>query len=172
MNRLLKPFIFLLAGIYLVMDAVFMAVAKPVAGWLADRRIFDGLRRWIVSLGPYPTLALFVVPLVVLEPIKPVAAYLAATTHVKAGIAILVIGEVLKFIVVERLFTVSRDKLMSIAAFAWAHGQYRQIMDWIQATEAWQAVRRLTRIAQYAVRIYLMEFRASQKPALISFQSR
>jgi hypothetical protein len=169
-NRLLKPFIVFLASIYFVVDAVFMPLVEPVAEWLADRRIFNGLRGWIVSLRPYPTLALFAVPLIVLEPIKPLAAYLAATGHVMAGGAIFLVGEVLKLVLVERLFTVSRNKLMSIVAFAWAYGEYRQIRNRLESTEAWQAVRRWSKIARYGVRIYLLELKTSQKPARISFQ--
>lgn len=172
MNRLLKPIIFLLASIYFVVDAVFMTVAAPVADWLADRKIFDGLRNWIISLRPYPTLALFAVPLLILEPVKPGAAYLAATGHVAAGVALFVVGEILKLVCVERLFAVSRNKLMSIPAFAWAYRQYRQVMDWLEATAAWQAARRWSKVAQYSVRIYLLELRSTNQPARISFQHR
>jgi hypothetical protein len=112
------------------------------------------------------------VPLIVLEPIKPVAAYLGATGHVMTGVAIFVVGEILKLVLVERLFTVSRDKLMSIAAFAWTYGQYRQMRDWLESTEAWQAVRRWSKIALYSARIHLLQFKSFQKPVRISVQSR
>jgi len=169
-NRLLKPLIFLLASIYFVVDAVFIAVSRPVAKWLADRRVFEGLKAWIVSLGPYPTLLLFVAPLIVFEPAKPAAAYLAATGHVAMGVVVFVVAEIFKLVLVERLFAVSRDKLMSIAAFAWAYRQYRQIRQRLEETDAWQAIRRLSKIAQYTVRSYLLEL--SQRSARISFQQR
>jgi hypothetical protein len=169
-NRSLKPLVLLLAAIYLVVDAVFIAVANPVADWFADRRVFEGLRAWIASLGPYATLALFAVPLIVLEPAKPAAAYLAATGHVGIGLGVFVVSEIVKLVLLERLFAVSRDKLMSISAFAWAYHQYRQIMNRLEGTEAWQAVRRLSKIARYAVRSYLLALR--QKPARISFGQR
>ena len=172
MNRLLKLFVYVLAGIYFVVDALFMIVATPVADWLAERRIFDGLRRWIVSLRPYPTLALFAVPVILLEPVKPVAAYLAATGHMVLAVEIFVLGEILKLVLIERLFALCRDKLMSIAAFAWAYRQYRQVMDWIESTAAWQAVRRWYKIAQYSLRSYVLELKRFQRPLRISFQSR
>jgi len=171
-NRLLKPVIYVLAGIYFVVDAVFLIVATPVADWLADRRIFEGLRRWILSLHRYSTLALFAVPVIILEPVKPAAAYLAATDHVVAGLAILVLGEILKLVLIERLFVLCQDKLMSIPAFAWAYAQYRLVRDWVEATDAWQAVRRWCKIAQYAVRMSVLEWRTSQRPDRISFQER
>jgi thiol:disulfide interchange protein len=171
-NRLLKPVIVLLASIYFVLDAVFMTVARPIADWLAERRILDGLRRWIASLRPYPTLALFAVPVIILEPVKPVSAYLAATGHVMLAMAIFILGEILKLVLVERLFVLSRDKLMSIPAFAWSYRQYRQVMDWIVATDAWQAVRRTYKIAQYHARSYVLELRTSRRPVGVSFQPR
>jgi hypothetical protein len=58
-NRSLKPIILVLATVYFVVDAVLMVVARPLADWLSERRIFCGLKGWIVSLRPYPTLALF-----------------------------------------------------------------------------------------------------------------
>jgi hypothetical protein len=171
-NRLLKPVIYVLAGIYFVADAVFATIATPVADWLAERRILDGVRRWIVSLRPYPTLALFAVPVIVLEPVKPIAAYLAATGHVVLAVAIFVLGEILKLVLIERLFALCHAKLMSIPAFAWGYRQYRQIMDWFVATDAWQAVRRGYKLAQYKIRTSVRELKTSQRLARISFQPR
>jgi hypothetical protein len=171
-NRLLKPVIYVLAGIYFVVDAVFLVVATPVADWLADRKVFEGLRRWTLSLNPYPTLALFAVPVIILEPVKPVAAYLAATGHVVTAVTILVLGEILKLVLIERLFVLCQDKLMSIPAFAWAYAQYRLVRDWVEATDTWQAVRRWCKVAQYQVRIHLLELRTSQRPDRISYQER
>jgi hypothetical protein len=169
-KRLFKPVIVLLAVSYFVVDAIFLRAAKPLANWLFEHRIFDGLREWIVSLRPYPTLALFAVPVLVLEPVKPVAAYLAATGHVAAGAAVFVVGEVLKLVLVERLFVLGQKKLMSIPAFVWVYRQYRQVIDWFVGTETWQAMRRGSKVALYSVRIYLLELKASHRPVRIPFQ--
>lgn len=161
MTRLSKPLIFLVAAIYFAVDAVFMTVAKPLADWVANHRVFDALRSWIVSLRPYPTLALFMIPLVVLEPVKPGAAYLAATGHVKLALLILAVGELLKLVLVERIFAISRDKLMLIPAFGWAYLKYCEITNWLKATEAWQTARRWSKLAQYTVRGYAMHLKTS-----------
>src|SRR5271154_4692414 len=70
-RRILKPIIFVIATLYIGVDAVFLTVARPVADWVGKWKILDGLGRWIASLRPYSTLALFMVPVVVLEPLKP-----------------------------------------------------------------------------------------------------
>jgi hypothetical protein len=171
-NRILKPVIYLLAAIYFLVDAVFMPIARPAADWLARRLVFDGLRRWIMSLRPYPALALLAVPVVVLEPIKPLAAYLAATGHFAASIAILIAGELSKLVLVERLFALTRDRLMSIPAFAWGYARFVQTREWLQSSEAWRAVRRIGRIAVHATRFYLAELRSSRTARRVNWQSR
>ncbi len=171
MNRMFKPFVFLAAGIYFLVDAVFLTIARPVARGLACLQIFHSLREWIVSLRPYPTLALFVVPVIILEPAKPLAAYLTATDHVISGLTVLVVGEILKLVLIERLFSVSRDKLMSIRAFAWCYDKLRQAHDWIKSLEAWRLMRRLSLIAKCSVRSYLIEMKTSQKQERPSWQA-
>jgi hypothetical protein len=160
-NRILKPFVVVLAAIYFLVDAVFMTVARPLANWMEKHWVLKRLRGWIGSLRPYPTLALFAVPLIILEPVKPVAAYLAATDRIAFGMAVLVVGEILKLVLVERLFSISRDKLMSIPAFAWCYGKYRLAWEWLDSTEAWQMVRRWSRVARFAIRHRLTELKAS-----------
>jgi hypothetical protein len=169
-NRILKPVIFILAAIYFLVDAVFMVVARPFANWLGERWIFGSVRVWIAALAPYPTLALFTVPLIVLEPLKPAAAYLAATGHIAMGLIVLVAGEILKLVLVERLFRISRDKLMSIPAFAWTYAKYRQAMEWLESFGAWQAMRRRRRLVEYAIRGHVRKLKASRKLKRLSFQ--
>jgi hypothetical protein len=160
-NRLSKPLFFLVAAIYFAVDAVFMTVAKPLADWIANHRIFDALRAWIVSLRPYPTLALFLIPLIVLEPIKPAAAYMAATGHVRLALLMLAVAELLKLGLVERIFCIGRNKLMLIPAFGWSYLRYCEIRSWLQATEPWQTARRWSKLAQYTVRSYAMNLKTS-----------
>jgi hypothetical protein len=167
--RILKPVAYLLAVVYFLVDAVLAPVAREISNWTAERWAFAGLRNWIVSLGPYPTLLLFAVPIIVLEPVKPLALYLGGTGHIASGITVFAVGELLKLVLVERLFRLSRDKLMSIPAFAWAYGGYCQVLDWVVSQEAWQNVRRWTRITQYAVRRYVRALKASRR---LSVQSR
>lgn len=168
MNRMMKSAMFMLASIHLLVDAVLMTVARPlVAHWM-----FGSIRAQIVSLRPYPTLALFAVPLIVLEPVKPVAAYLAGTGYITMGMFVLVVGEVLKLVLLQRLFSVSRDKLISIPAFAWTYGMYLQAKEWLESFEAWQAARRWKCLAQCAVRSFVQEVKASQRLERVSFQPR
>jgi hypothetical protein len=171
-NRFLKLVVFLLAAIYFLVDAIFLTVAKSLANWIAEHWIFESLRAWIASLPPYPTLALFALPLAILEPVKPMAAYFVGTGHVATGLILLVAGEILKLVLVERLFSVSRDKLMSIPAFAWVYWKYRAAKDCITSKKAWQVVRRWSFVAQYVIRSYALKLKAAPSPRRIIVQSR
>jgi hypothetical protein len=84
--------------------------------------------------------------------VKPVAAYLAATGQIVTSALTLVVGELLKLDLVERLFSLTRDKLMKIPAFAWAYAQFRQAKAWLEATEAWRTIRSLSNAASNYVR--------------------
>lgn len=148
MKRILRPVTYVLAAIYVLVDAVFMVVARPISRWLARRFEFKRLRAWIKSLPPYPSLALFSVPVLILEPIKPLAAYLVATGQFLSGAAAFIGCELLKLVLVERLFHLTRDKLMRIPAFAWVYGKFAEMKAWLQATEAWRAIRALSHAAK------------------------
>src|SRR4051812_15622465 len=158
---MLKPFIVAIAAVYFLADAIFATISHPLSRWIGELRVLASLRSWIRSLRPYPSLALFAVPLIVLEPVKPVAAYLAATGHVRPGLMVLIVGEILKLVLVERLFSINRDKLLSIPAFAWGYGKYRLAKDWLESTEAWRIVRRWSAIARISFRSYVAELKAS-----------
>ena len=86
---------------------------------------------------------------------------MAATGHIELGLTVLVVGEILKLVLVERLFCINRDKLMSIPAFAWAYGKYGLARDWLEATDAWQMVRRWSRIARFGIRNIFVELKAA-----------
>ena len=130
--------------LYFLIDALFFVLIKPFATWLSKLRIFARVGIWVRTLGPYSTLALFVIPFIALEPIKPVGLYLIASGKVIDGTFVIGVGEVLKITIVERLFQVGRDKLMTISAFARC---YAFVMSWrayFETFAVWQAMLRWT----------------------------
>src|SRR5580692_6897036 len=147
MKQILRPISYLLAAIYLCVDLIFAGIARPISNWIARYFEMRRLRGWIRSLPPYPSLALFSVPVILLEPIKFVAAYIAATGNLIVAAITFAFGELLKLVLIERLFDLTREKLMKISAFAWTYGHYVQAREWIMQSEAWRAVRSLSQSA-------------------------
>lgn len=156
MQRTLKIVTYVLAFAYFLVDALFVGVAMPIGRWLAKHLPLKGLRAWIQSLPPYPSLALFSVPVIVLEPVKPVAAYLAATGQFLAAAATFLVGELLKLVLIERLFSLTRNKLMKIPAFVWAYRHYEQAIGWLKSTAAWQAILALKSVIAEQIRRWRM----------------
>ena len=141
MKRILKPITYILAAVYLCVDFVFAGIAAPISRWLARRSEMRRLQGWIKSLPPYACLVLLAVPIVILEPVKFLAAYLAAMGHVTTAAVAFCVGELLKLVLIEQLFDLTHDRLMQIPAFAWTYGQYRCAREWITRSEAWRAIR-------------------------------
>jgi hypothetical protein len=141
-KKALTPFVMVVAALYFVIDALFYAIIKPIADWIGSLDIFPRMRAWIRSLGPYQMLALFLVPLIILEPVKPVGAYLWYQKHYTASVLVFTIGEILKVTIVERLFQLGRDRLMTIRAFAWTYNFIEGWISYLKSLPPWQAVMR------------------------------
>ena len=159
MTRVWNTPIFFIATVYFVVDGVFSYLTRPIRAWIAQQKVLDRVRLWITSLRPYPSLALFAVPVILLEPAKPISGYLIGTGHFFAGAVVFITAEVLKLTVVERLFHLNKKKLLSIPAFAWGYGYWRQMMDAVQSLEAWKAARRLAAKAKSLLRTHWQQLR-------------
>ena len=143
MRSLWKLLAYVAATIYFIVDMVVLSLVRPISRWLAANFPMPKTRAWIGSLPPYFCLALFSVPVIVLEPVKMVAAYMAATGQLLWAAVTFVVGEFLKIVLVERLFELTKTKLMRIPAFAWCYGHYRRAKAWVRDTGAWKAIRAL-----------------------------
>lgn len=142
LRKIFEPFVVLVAALYFVFDAVFYAIIKPIVRSISRLKIFQSIASWIETLGPYQTLVLLLVPLILLEPTKPLSAYLIGTKHFRVGILVLIGGEVLKLAIVERIFHIGRNKLMTISAFAWSYNFIVSWLNWLENLPPWQAVKR------------------------------
>src|ERR1700757_1774832 len=156
-TRLWNTPIFAVAIVWFILDGVFSYITAPLTAWLSKQKLLERLRHWVMSLGPYPSLALFAVPLIILEPAKPLSGYLIATGHFFAGAVVFITAEVLKLTVVDRLFQLNKRKLLSIPIFAWGYEHWRRMMDLLESTKAWQASRRMVLKAVGWVRAFRAE---------------
>jgi hypothetical protein len=141
LKTIFKPLVIVVAAVYFVIDALALSVLKPLLRKIANLRLFAFIARWIAALSPYATLALFLIPLILLEPVKPLSAYLVVSGQFKLGMFVLVVGEILKITTVERIFHLGRKKLLTIKAFALIYDFVWGWLTWIQALPSWQAVK-------------------------------
>jgi hypothetical protein len=164
LRAILMPIVAIFAIVYFLIDALFLSMLRPVGRLLGRLDPVILLTGWVRSLRPYPTLILFLVPLIVLEPAKPVGFYLMASRHVRMGVFVIAIAEVLKIVIVERLFHMSRDKLLSIGWFARIYRFVMRYLDWLRRLPAWQATRRMfVRIRSVFRRFFQMIIRNARR---------
>jgi hypothetical protein len=138
MKRALKLLGYVLVTVYFVADLVFESVARPLSAWIGRLQILAPVNAWIARLRPYPALALFSVPVVALEPVKPVGAFLVSGGHVVEGVLTIAAGEILKITLVERLFNLTRDRLMQIPTFVVIYRHWIRFHDWVTSSEIWR----------------------------------
>jgi len=169
MARVWNTPVFILATVYFVVDGMFSHVTQPITVWLAKKKLFERVRLWVISLGPYPSLALFAVPVIILEPAKPLAGYLLGTGQFFAGAVTFITAEVLKLTLVERLFQLNREKLLSIPAFAWGYQYWRHMMDVIESMEVWKASRRLAADAARMFRARWIQYKRVHRSSRLHY---
>jgi hypothetical protein len=75
-------------------------------------------RRYIQQLGPYQSLALVLLPIMLAEPLKIAALFFAGNGHWLTGTVILVAAYGISLVFVERLFKIVKFKLMTMNWFA------------------------------------------------------
>jgi hypothetical protein len=75
-------------------------------------------RRRLQGIGPYLSVVLLLLPLLLVEPLKVVALFVAGKGHWLTGTGMLVAAYAASLLVVERLFRVLKPKLMMMDWFA------------------------------------------------------
>jgi hypothetical protein len=76
------------------------------------------LRRLVEGLGPYQSLALFLVPSGLVEPLKLIAVAVAGDGHWITGTVMIVAAYAAGLLLVDRLFVVVKPKLLTLPWFA------------------------------------------------------
>ena len=140
-HRLLAPLIFLAALILMFEDWCWdlgARLLRHAGSWPPLRR----LERRIVALSPRAALCLFVLPALLLFPVKVMALVAIARGHAVSGVGVIVVAKVLGAAVVARLYALTLPALLTLAWFARGHGSFMAVKDrWIarlRATATWR----------------------------------
>lgn len=127
LKRLLTPPLIVIAAILMWVEEWLWENLKALTGWVAKFPLIRWFEAVVQRLPPYPTMVVFLLPGIVLFPVKLGAFYLMAHGHVILGIELIVIAKVTGTAVVARAYVVCKPKLMQIGWFARLH-------DWLIAT--------------------------------------
>lgn len=153
MRRAARIVLGTIAFIYLVVDALFLTAVHPLSRWMSRWPVLARLRLWVEAQNRYVALALVFLPLVLLEPLKPLSVYLIAQGQLTTGAVMLAAGEVIKLVLVERLFQIAKPKLLTFPWFARGHEAWERWTAYLMGLPITQAVlRRYRRLRSRLVR--------------------
>ena len=130
MRKVLRPVLIFLAIIFLV-EAWLWDHLSPVVARLVDvlpwHKVKATLARWVENLPPPATLIVFLVPLIVLFPIKLFGLWLIAEGQYLSATGVLILAKLLGLAVTAFIFDVTREKLLLMA---WFRALYFRVLVW------------------------------------------
>jgi len=173
MRRWLRPLWVFLALLFLL-EAWLWDHLEPIVARLVNLIAWDHLKqkiaRTISGLPPWATLAVFIIPFIVLLPLKFLEVFLLAKRQWFAAVLVLLFAKLLGLGVTAFVFDATRDKLLQMAWFErmfdwfmwardWAHAMTEPIRERVQQI-AWllkpqragRFLRRLMRLRRNAYR--------------------
>jgi hypothetical protein len=136
MYRLFRPFLILLALIFL-MEAWLWERLAPVVAWLVARiplrEIKARMAACIERLPPTGTLVVFVFPVLLLLPLKFIGLWMLARGHWFGALGTLALAKVVSLGVTAFIFDLTRDKLLQLAWFSWLYQRVMAGLAWAHA---------------------------------------
>ncbi|MES2741298.1 MAG: hypothetical protein V4754_10135 [Pseudomonadota bacterium] len=144
-RRLLAPLVYL-AAILLLMEEWLWERGASLMRVVARFPPLHALEARIKRLGPYAALAVFVLPAVLLFPVKILALLAIANGHAIYGVSVIVLAKLGGAAAVARLYALTRPVLLTLPWFARWHGKFIALRDRciarLRATRAWRNVSR------------------------------
>ncbi len=132
-RRLLKPLWVLIALLFLF-EAWLWDLVQPLIAWCVARLPWQAfkaaLARGISKLPSAVVVFVFVLPDLILFPVKLFALWIIAKGAVVAGTVLFVVAKALGLVTALVLFEVCRDKLMELNWFRWIYDQVIRARAW------------------------------------------
>jgi hypothetical protein len=136
MRRIFKPLLILLALAF-VFEAWLWEHLRPLVAAVVNVIAWDKLKARLAALvewlPPWAVLIVFVVPFIVLLPLKFLEVYFLVHRQWIAAIVILVLAKLLGLGVTAFIFDVTRPKLLQMA---WFRRLYELVLHWLERAHA------------------------------------
>ena len=143
---LLAPLIYT-AAILLLFEDWLWDVTVLVLARLSSLPAIKKVEQWIADLHPYASLAVFILPVALLLPVKIGALFFIACGQAWLGIFVIIVAKVVGAAVTARLYQLTRPKLLSLAWFARLHYGFisfkNRLIASLRATTAWRRLKRM-----------------------------
>ena len=104
--------------------------------------VIHHLEAYVSRLPPYAALALFLLPTLLLLPVKLLALWLIGMGRAGLGLAVIVGAKLVGTAIVARLFALTQPALMQLPWFARLYARWAdwkaQLLAWVRASAAWR----------------------------------
>jgi hypothetical protein len=161
-KRLLSPLVYL-AALILMLEDWLWDLGLRLTAFIVAWPPLGALERRVRALPPYAALCVFVLPGLLLLPVKILALFAIARGHPISGIAVIVLAKVGGAALVARLYVLTRPALLSLAWFARWHGRFMELKDrWVtrlRQTDAFRRVSRLSALMRATARAAMLRLR-------------
>ena len=159
------PLVYLAAMVLLVEEWCWdtgMRLTRALAGWPALAALEGRVR----TLPPYGALCAFVLPGLLLLPVKILALLAIAHGHALSGIATIVLAKIGGAAVVARLYVLTLPTLLAVGWFARCHGWFMGVkarcLDYLRTSHAYHLAGRALRGLRIALKRVLRRLRPRQ----------
>src|SRR5215470_673588 len=131
MRRVLRPFLVLLALVFLF-EAWLWTHLAPIVAWVVARIPLRAVKAKVAAaiegLPPAATLVVFVVPVLLLLPLKFLGLWLLAHGYWLGALGVLALAKMVSLGVTAFIFDLTRPKLLQLA---WFRALYERVMVWL-----------------------------------------
>ncbi|HET7851005.1 MAG TPA: hypothetical protein VFL51_18310 [Pseudolabrys sp.] len=134
MRRRIVHFLWVTLALLFLLETWLWDHLKPLVAAVVDvvpwGKVKELLKRGIEALPPWAALVVFVIPLIVLLPLKFLEVYFLATRNWLGAMLVLVLAKLLGLGVTAFVFDATRDKLLQMAWF-------RRLYEWVMWAREW-----------------------------------
>lgn len=146
----------LLCAVVIVLDELVRPLYRPLLERIAALKLMQAFERWVGSLPAYVVLVLIAVPYAIVEPVKFLALLHMANGHVRTGGFLFLLAYLVSFVLIERIFTAGKAKLMTVRWMAYVietlASVHRSVVEWLRLAELKRRARALWRWARLRLR--------------------
>lgn len=142
LKKLLYPPMIILAAAIIFFEEWVWDHLSAFMAYVAKARVFRWIEARLAKLPPYAAMAVFLIPGLMLLPVKIAALWMMTHGHAGLGVAIIVGAKLLGTAIVVRIFAVCRPALFTIhwfrKTYEWLNRIKTKVYDAIKSSAAWK----------------------------------
>ena len=143
LKKILTAPLVLLAAIFVLLEDWLWDDLLRLMAVIGRLPVFRQIESLIASLPPYPSLAVFAIPSLLLIPVKLAAVWLIAHGQHMLGLLTVISAKVVGTALVARIYSLTHEKLLRIGWFAWLHERFvafkAKVYAYIKASSIYQS---------------------------------